>query len=155
MGVDCRQKNNNISRSFYYCFGNEKCFGWNVSDDDVILGATLVHLCTFFRDLFILGLKIEWTWHLPTEHFFKLSFFFFFLILKDFFFWWFTFTIFLMVFWFSWYFLSFLSFRGFFYNFWIKNKYWKADNWYFPTSEKDFTEEVVSCSGKSVSKGGL
>ena len=27
--------------------------------------------------------------------------------------------------------------------------------WYFPTSEKDFTEEVVSWSGKSVSKGGL
>ena len=27
--------------------------------------------------------------------------------------------------------------------------------WYFPTSEMDFTEEVDSCSGKSVSKGGL
>ena len=61
--------------STYYCFGNENCFGWNSSDDDVILGATLVHLCTFFRDLFILGLKIEWTWHLPTEHF-QTEFFF-------------------------------------------------------------------------------
>ena len=27
--------------------------------------------------------------------------------------------------------------------------------WYFPSSELDFTEEVDSCSGKSVSKGGL
>ena len=27
--------------------------------------------------------------------------------------------------------------------------------WYFPTSEKDVNEEVFSCSGKSVSKGGL
>ena len=26
---------------------------------------------------------------------------------------------------------------------------------YFPSSEMDFTEEVDSCSGKSVSKGGL
>ena len=31
----------------------------------------------------------------------------------------------------------------------------KDKEWYFPTSEKDVTEEVVSCSGKSVSKGGL
>ena len=27
--------------------------------------------------------------------------------------------------------------------------------WYFPSSELDFTEEVDSCSGKSVSKGGI
>ena len=30
-----------------------------------------------------------------------------------------------------------------------------AEEWYFPSSELDFTEEVDSCSGKSVSKGGL
>ena len=29
------------------------------------------------------------------------------------------------------------------------------ENCYFPSSEMDFTEEVDSCSGKSVSKGGL
>ena len=30
-----------------------------------------------------------------------------------------------------------------------------VEDWYFPSSELDFTEEVDSCSGKSVSKGGL
>ena len=31
----------------------------------------------------------------------------------------------------------------------------KKGKCYFPSSEMDFTEEVDSCSGKSVSKGGL
>ena len=30
-----------------------------------------------------------------------------------------------------------------------------SEECYFPSSEMDFTEEVDSCSGKSVSKGGL
>ena len=34
-------------------------------------------------------------------------------------------------------------------------KQYRMKKWYFPSSELDFTEEVDSCSGKSVSKGGL
>ena len=32
---------------------------------------------------------------------------------------------------------------------------WQMIQWSFPTWDTDFTEEVDSCSGKSVSKGGL